>query len=164
MIGIACTVIIGLMTGDAFRGRVAVSVTVTSGTILLFMRPRQRKIRIIMIKIRRRPLACIMAGDAVMTEIIGGVVRIRGIVKVRAVTAPAIARCVAVAVAVAVDAVHGSMRPRQRKIRIGVVKTGRRPLVCRVARFAVMAEIIGSMVRIRGIVEIRAVTAKTIPG
>ncbi len=109
MIGIRHIIIVRLMTGNTFLGRVTVSVAVAGRTLLLLMSAGQGKIRIGMIKGGRFPGTGTMAGGAVMTEIIRLMIGIADSVEIRTMTAPAITGGVFIAVAVAIHTINGGM-------------------------------------------------------
>ncbi|RMH64410.1 MAG: hypothetical protein D6677_04960 [Calditrichaeota bacterium] len=162
MVGVLHTIKITAMATPAIGGRVGVAVAVAVDTVDGSMGAGKREIGVGVIEVSRRPLCGVMTGGAIMTEIVGGMVRIVRIVKVAAMATPAIGRRVAVTVAVAVDAVDGSMGAGKREIGVGVIEVSRRPLCGVMTGGAIMTEVVGGMVRIIGVVKVGVVTAKTI--
>lgn len=95
-----------------------------------------------------------MARGAVMVEIILNVVRIGNAVIIALMARPAIRRRSGESSGVARQTRCRDMRPRQGKLRVGVIERGWLPGGRTVARGAIMIEIILNMVRIGGPFEI----------
>ena len=109
MIGVRHIIIVRLMAGNTFRGRITVSVAVAGRTLLLLMSACQGEIRIGVIKGGRFPGTGAVAGGAVMAEIIRLMIGIADSVEIRTMTTPAITGGVFIAVAMAIHTINGGM-------------------------------------------------------
>ncbi len=112
VIGIRHIIIVRLMTGNTFRGRVTVSVAVAGRTLLLLMSAGQGKIRIGVIKGGRLPGRGTVTGGAIMAEIIRLMIGIADSIEIRTMTTPAITGRVFIAVAMAIHTINGGMGTR----------------------------------------------------
>ncbi len=163
MIGIRGVQIFLFMTGIAVRWRIGVRSGMADFAFQADMRPGEREIRLTMVKGSRRPGILGVAGHAVMGKIIAHMIGIRRGFEILPVAGIAIRSDIGVTAGVAFLAIQGFVRPLQRKIRLAMVKGGRRPVVLRVAGHAIVGEIPRLMVGVLDGRKLLLMAAVTIP-
>ena len=144
------------MAGPAVGRHGCVTAGMTGSAGRCFMRPGQRESGRIVIEGRGSPRGLGMAFQAVSVELIGCVVRIRGLVVIILMACPAIlGRSRVPVVRMAGDAGSGFMGSSQGKRCRIVVECRGGPCGLGMAFQAVAVELVGHVVRIGGAVKIR---------
>lgn len=142
-------------------GKAAVHVTLRAGCRRV--RANERKSGTAMVKRRRLPGVARVACAALLRKARSHVIRICGIPKISLVAREAIfGRTGEAAIHVAPRAVHRRMRTTQRECCQVMIKIRRRPGVARVTNLAVLREVAGHMIGIRGVLKISLMARETI--
>ena len=115
MVRVVRSVVFCFVAGKTIGGCIGITILMTAVTGNAQMRSGKRESGIIVIEIRRRPGSGTVADRAIMSKIIGNMIRILHSRKIRFMTGIAIHGCPRIARFMTVDAIGGKMRTGQRE-------------------------------------------------